>query len=49
MLVVVIQYTISYVSAPTNTDYISDSFMCMTIMLSVIIIVLEFCKEIHKD
>lgn len=49
MLVVVIQYTISYVSAPTNTDYISDSFMSMTIMLSVIIIVLEFCKEIHKD
>ena len=45
-LVVVIQYTISYVSAPTKTDYVSDSFMFMTGMLVTIMVVLEFCKEI---
>tara|TARA_R100001369_G_C3274891_1_gene160789 strand:- start:419 stop:865 length:447 start_codon:yes stop_codon:yes gene_type:complete len=44
--IILIQYTTSYVSAPTETDYISDSFMFMTVMLSLILIVLEFCKEI---
>ena len=43
-LILVIQYTISYESTPSN--YVSDSFMFMVCMLAAIIVVLEFCKEI---
>ena len=54
-MVVLIQCTLTQVSIPAielaetldvhSIVYKSESFTVMTIMLSVIIIVLEFCKE----
>lgn len=43
--ILLIQYTIIYEPTPSGS-YVSDSFMFMVVMLSLIIIVLEFCKEI---
>ena len=42
--ILLIEYTMIYESTPSN--YVSDSFMFMTVMLVAIIVVLEFCKEI---
>ena len=43
-IILVIHYTVSYESSPSN--YVSDSFMFMVAMLVALIAVLEFCKEI---
>lgn len=45
--IILIQYTTSFVSVPTESNYTFAPLMFMTVMLSVILIVLEFCKEIE--